>query len=88
MERYAYIPFLGFDSFPEVEMCPNFFRIGLCISITSFAVLGMGPIAGKLFDNTGDSNYLPMQLFTGVFLISASTLYFITRLFVSRKAIA
>ncbi|KAB8218871.1 major facilitator superfamily domain-containing protein [Aspergillus novoparasiticus] len=61
---------------------------GLCISITSFAVLGMGPIAGKLFDNTGDTNYLPMQLFTGVFLISASTLYLITRLFVSRKAIA
>ncbi|GIJ87051.1 hypothetical protein Asppvi_005953 [Aspergillus pseudoviridinutans] len=61
---------------------------GLCISIVSFAVLGMGPIAGKLLDNTGDTNYLPMQLFTGVFLVSASCLYLITRLLVSRKAVA
>jgi hypothetical protein len=47
----------------------------------------MGPIAGKLLDNTGGTNYLPMQLFTAVLLMAASSLYIISRLLVSRKAI-
>jgi hypothetical protein len=55
--------------------------------MVSFAVLGMGPIAGKLLDNTGNTNYLPMQLFTGVCLIVASLLYLAARLLISRKAV-
>lgn len=58
------------------------------MSLISFATLGTGPIAGRLLDNTGGTNYNPMQLFTGVLLAAASILYFATRLLVSQKAIA
>ncbi|GFF56706.1 hypothetical protein IFM51744_08976 [Aspergillus udagawae] len=60
---------------------------GICITVVSFAVLGTGPIAGRLLDNTQGVNYLPMELFTAIFLIVASALCFVTRLLVSRKAV-
>jgi hypothetical protein len=55
--------------------------------VVSFAVLGTGPIAGRLLDNTQGVNYLPMKLFTAVLLIVASALYIFTRLLVSREAV-
>lgn len=58
--------------------------LGICIFVSSFAVLGTGPIAGKLLANTGGADYLPMQLFTGVCLTVASVLLVATRLWVSR----
>jgi hypothetical protein len=48
----------------------------------------MGPIAGKLLDNTDGISYLTMQLFTGVFLSVASVLYLLTRFIVPRTDIA
>lgn len=60
-------------------LCP-----GICIFVSSFAVLGTGPIGGRLLTNTGGISYLPMQLFTGVCLTVATTLLICTRLWVSR----
>lgn len=64
----------------------NKIQLGICITVVSFAVLGTGPIAGRLYDNALGT-YLSMQLFTGVFLAVASFLYLATRLTVSRAAI-
>ncbi|KAE8163996.1 major facilitator superfamily domain-containing protein [Aspergillus tamarii] len=52
---------------------------GICITINSFAVLGTGPIAGRLLENTGGTNYLPMQVFTGVTTFTAGVLFGATR---------
>jgi hypothetical protein len=57
---------------------------GICITISSFAVLATGPIAGQLLENTGGSDYLPMQLFTAVSLTLSGALFVVTRLWVSR----
>ncbi|KAH8698664.1 monocarboxylate transporter [Talaromyces proteolyticus] len=57
---------------------------GLCITVVSFAVLGTGPIAGRMLDNTGDINYVPMQIFTAVCLIVASVIYLGTTLCLPR----
>ncbi|KAL6253036.1 hypothetical protein RBB50_000756 [Rhinocladiella similis] len=57
---------------------------GLCISALAFAVLGGGPIGGRLLENAGDTNYVPMQVFTGVCMAVSCCLYLITRLWVSR----
>ncbi|CEJ59124.1 hypothetical protein PMG11_07759 [Penicillium brasilianum] len=59
---------------------------GICITVVSFAVLGTGPIAGRLYDNALGT-YLSMQLFTGVFLTVASVLYLATRLTVSKAVV-
>ncbi|KAF3401631.1 Riboflavin transporter MCH5 [Penicillium rolfsii] len=64
----------------------NEIRLGICITVVSFAVLGTGPIAGRLYDNA-QGTYLSMQLFTGVFLTVGSVLYLVTRLTVSRAAV-
>jgi hypothetical protein len=53
----------------------------------SFVILGTGLIAGKLLNNTGNTNYLPIQLFTRVYLIITSLLYLAARLLISRKAV-
>ncbi|KAJ5825431.1 hypothetical protein N7474_002569 [Penicillium riverlandense] len=57
---------------------------GIGITVASFAVLGTGPIAGQLLNNTGGNNYVPMQLFTGVSLVLSGVLYLATRFSVSR----
>ncbi|KAL5358537.1 major facilitator superfamily domain-containing protein [Aspergillus floccosus] len=56
---------------------------GICITIASFAVLGTGPIAGKLLDSTEGTSYLPMQLFTGVSLTLSAILFLVVRLLIS-----
>ncbi|KAJ5590449.1 hypothetical protein N7450_004421 [Penicillium hetheringtonii] len=56
---------------PEVTGSWN----GIAISIGSFAVLGTGPIAGKLLSNEGGTGYFPMQLFTGICLFIAGVFY-------------
>lgn len=56
-----------------------FSTTGICITINSFAVLGTGPIAGRLLENTGGTNYLPMQVFTGVTMFTAGVLFGATR---------
>lgn len=57
---------------------------GICITISSLAVLATGPIAGELLENTGGNDYLPMQLFTAVALTLSGALFVLTRLWVSR----
>lgn len=64
------------------------FPAGICITISSFAVLATGPIAGKLLENTGGASYLPMQLFTAISLTLAGILLMVTRLWVSRAVFA
>lgn len=77
---------MKFSSHSCIQLCINNIPLGICITVVAFAVLGTGPIAGQLLDNTQGLNYLPMKLFTAVFLIVASAFYFVTRLLVSRKA--
>ena len=64
----------------------NKIQLGICITVVSFAVLGTGPIAGRLYDNALGT-YLSMQLLTGVFLTVASVLYLATRLTVSHALV-
>ncbi|KEF57374.1 uncharacterized protein A1O9_05291 [Exophiala aquamarina CBS 119918] len=56
----------------------------LIITAFAFAVLGGGPIGGRLLENAGDTNYVPMQVFTGVCMVVSSCLYLVTPLWVSR----
>ncbi|KAB8262253.1 major facilitator superfamily domain-containing protein [Aspergillus pseudonomiae] len=60
---------------------------GICIAISSFAVLATGPIAGQLLENAGGTNYLGMQLFTGISLTLSGALFVWTRLWVSRAVV-
>ena len=62
----------------------NGLGLGICITSLAFAVLGGGPIGGRLLENTADTNYTPMQVFTGVCMAVSSCLYFIARIWVSR----
>ncbi|RJE27585.1 MFS monocarboxylate transporter [Aspergillus sclerotialis] len=50
----------------------------------SWNVLGTGPIAGRLLDNTGGTNYLPMQVFNGATMITAGVLFGVICLWISR----
>lgn len=77
-----------FSSFYTFLMALYFFFPGICITISSFAVLATGPIAGKLLENTGGTSYLPMQLFTAISLTLAGILFMATRLWVSRSVFA
>ncbi|KAE8345145.1 hypothetical protein BDV24DRAFT_171083 [Aspergillus arachidicola] len=65
---------------PEVTGSWN----GIAITIGSFAVLGTGPIAGKLLSDEDGTGYVPMQLFTGICLVLAGVFYLATRVLVSR----
>ncbi|KAB8199938.1 major facilitator superfamily domain-containing protein [Aspergillus parasiticus] len=65
---------------PEVTGSWN----GIAITIGSFAVLGTGPIAGKLLGDEDGTGYVPMQLFTGICLALAGVFYLATRVLVSR----
>ncbi|KAB8222955.1 major facilitator superfamily domain-containing protein [Aspergillus novoparasiticus] len=65
---------------PEVTGSWN----GIAITIGSFAVLGTGPIAGKLLGDEDGTGYVPMQLFTGICLVLAGVFYLATRVLVSR----
>lgn len=76
---------MDFLDTPQLN-CINKIQLGICITVVSFAVLGTGPIAGRLYDNA-IGTYLSMQLFTGVFLTVASFLYLATRLTVSRAVV-
>ncbi|OQV06640.1 hypothetical protein CLAIMM_11182 [Cladophialophora immunda] len=58
---------------------------GLCISAISFAVLGGGPIGGRLLENAEGTNYVPMQVFTGVCMAVSGLMFVGTRLWVSRN---
>lgn len=46
-------------------------------------MLGTGPIAGRLLENTGGTNYLPMQVFTGATMVTAGVLFGATRFWIS-----
>ncbi|KAL4890015.1 major facilitator superfamily domain-containing protein [Aspergillus ambiguus] len=61
---------------------------GICITIASFAVLGTGPIAGKLLDNVEGTSYLPMQLFTGISLTLSGILFLVVQLWICRDGLA
>ncbi|KOC09519.1 monocarboxylate transporter [Aspergillus flavus AF70] len=65
---------------PEVTGSWN----GIAITIGSFAVLGTGPIAGKLLGDEDGTGYILMQLFTGICLALAGVFYLATRVLVSR----
>ena len=57
--------------------------LGICITISSFAVLVTGPIVGTLLENAGVASYLPMQLFTALSLTFSGALFVVTRLRIS-----
>ncbi|KAE8156095.1 major facilitator superfamily domain-containing protein [Aspergillus tamarii] len=60
---------------------------GICITISSFAVLAAGPIAGRLLEDAGGTKYLGMQLFTGISLTLSGAVFVWTRLWVSRAVV-
>lgn len=57
--------------------------LGICITISSSAVLATGPIAGTLLENAGGASYSPMQLFTALSLTLSDALFVVTRLRIS-----
>ena len=63
------------------------YHAGICITISSFAVLATGPIAGRLLEDAGETNYLVMQLFTGICLTLSGALFVWTRFWVSRALV-
>ncbi|PWI72413.1 monocarboxylate transporter [Purpureocillium lilacinum] len=58
---------------------------GISMFVLSFPVLASGPVAGRMLANTGGTDYVPMQAFTGACLGTASVLYLVTRYVVSHK---
>lgn len=58
---------------------------GMCLVVVSFAVLGTGSIGGRLLDNTGGKDYVPMQVFTGATLTASGLLFLLVRLLVSKR---
>ncbi|KAL3439961.1 major facilitator superfamily domain-containing protein [Aspergillus insuetus] len=58
---------------------------GICITISSFAVLGSAPVAGQLIDNAGGTDYLAMQSFTAVSLAVSCAFFIAARLWFSRS---
>ncbi|KAL2840090.1 major facilitator superfamily domain-containing protein [Aspergillus pseudodeflectus] len=58
---------------------------GICITISSFAVLASAPVAGQLIDNVGGTDYLAMQLFTAVSLAVACAFFIAARFWFSRS---
>ncbi|KAL5366615.1 major facilitator superfamily domain-containing protein [Aspergillus floccosus] len=57
---------------------------GICITISSFAVLASAPVAGQLLDNAGGTDYLAMQLFTAVSLSVSCAFFIAARFWFSR----
>lgn len=51
----------------------------MVLVFVSFATLGSGSIGGRLLDNTGGTNYVPMQAFTGATLVASGFLFLLTR---------
>lgn len=54
---------------------------GMVLVFVSFSVLGTGSIAGQLLTNAGGTDYLSMQVFTGVTLVVSGVLFLVVRLF-------
>lgn len=68
---------------PDPEIIPTW--NGLVLGFVSFAVLGTGSIGGELLENAGGTDYVPMQVFTGVTLTIAGALFLAIRWFMPEK---
>ncbi|KDN39682.1 MFS general substrate transporter [Tilletiaria anomala UBC 951] len=61
--------------------------VGIGVTIIAFGALGSQPVAGRLLDSHNDTNYVPMQVYTGVMILSSALPVTVSRLLHNRTAL-